>query len=114
MAPLKGWLNPSYELASSNASVQALKNLYAEVIESGDEKVVGFLKGCPGLAAALVTLPSTGSTGPFHVRALLGAGAPLSNADSMFAVAGSKVYQIYVGTVTTSGTAVLLSGGSAF
>lgn len=91
MAPFKGWLNPAYLLASANASCQRLVNLFAEVFESGDEKAVGYLRGCPGL-----TLKNTLPTSP--LRGLLAGGTPLTPTDGsggrLFAVAGSKLYEL--------------------
>ncbi len=111
LLPAKGWLNPSYELASTNASLQRLQNLYCEVIESGDEKVIGFLKGCPGLATALMTLPADGHATVINgvnvsskLRGLFGGGAPLSNADQLFAVCGSKLYEVNAAGSIVGGT----------
>jgi hypothetical protein len=93
---MKGWLAGPYTLASLPASAQKLINLYPEVIESPEgEKVVGYLKHCPGLATALITL----ATSP--LRGLLAGGSPLTPADGtggrMFAVAGSKLYEVFIG-----------------
>jgi hypothetical protein len=94
MAPFKGWLSPSYSLASKNVACQRSVNLFSEVVEVDGEKCVGYLRSCPGLAAALVQL-GTGFTG---VRGLLAGGSPLYPLDGsggrMFAVVGSKLYEI--------------------
>lgn len=73
-------------------------------MEAGDAPEIGVLKGCPGLAAALCTLPTS------PLRGLWAGGAPLSNAGRLFAVAGSKLYEVNSlgqivnpdGSVTTS------------
>lgn len=101
MAPFPGWLGGSYLLASPNAACQRTLNLYPEALEATD-KEVGFFKGTPGLATALLTLP----TAP--IRCLLAGGTPLNPADGsggrMFAVAGSKLYEVYAnGTYTLRG-----------
>lgn len=89
LAPVKSWASGSYTLASLNAACQRTVNLVPEVIEDlNGEPMVSYLRGCPGLAAALLTLPTQ------PVRGLFGGGAPLSNSDQLFAVAGSKLYEI--------------------
>lgn len=101
--PMPGWLSPSYSLNSTNASLQRSLNLYSEVIEVEGEKAVGYLKGRPGLAeAALATLPTS------PLRGLLAGGTPLYPLDGtggrMFAVAGSKLYEVFLnGTYTDRG-----------
>ena len=112
MAPFKGWLNPSYTLASSKASCQRLVNLFAEVIESGDEKAVGYLRGCPGLTK-IATIPSTGSTGTFKFRGLLAGGSPLNPLSGasgrIFAVVGSLLFEL-----DHTGTPINGIGGNAY
>lgn len=94
---MPGWLQGSYTLASVNAACQRLVNLYPEVIESPD-KAVGLLKGCPGLAAALVSLPTDGD-GSSEIRGFAVAGTalnPLSGTGGrLFAVAGNILYEVY-------------------
>jgi hypothetical protein len=99
MSKFPGWLNGSYTLASTPAACQRLQNLYAEVMEVEGEKSVGLLKGCPGLATALLTLPKS------PLRALLAAGTPLyplsGTAGRLFAVAGDSLYEVFAdGTYT--------------
>lgn len=94
---MPGWLQGSYTLASVNAACQRLMNLYPEVIESPD-KAVGLLKGCPGLAAALVTLPADGD-GFSDIRGFAVAGTslnPLSGTGGrLFVVAGKILYEVF-------------------
>ena len=90
--PMPGWLGPSYTLASVNAACQRSLNLYPRELEAGD-KVAGMLAGSPGLSAAILTLP----TAP--LRGLL------AGSNRMFAVAGSKLYEI-----SSTGTIIGLGG----
>jgi Phage stabilisation protein len=112
LAPIKGWLNPSYLLNSYNASCQRLVNLFAEVIESGDEKAVGYLRGAPGLAL-INTLPSTGSTGTFCCRGMIAGGDPLvpinGSGGRLFAVVGSLLFEL-----NSSGVPINGLGGNAY
>jgi hypothetical protein len=102
LSPVQGWLNPSYTLAAYQASAQRTLNLYPEVIESGSEKVVGYLKNAPGLSSPLATLPVA------PLRGLLAGGSPLYDiaGGRMFAVAGANLYEVYQGGGYTNRSAL--------
>ncbi len=110
---MPGWLQGSYTLASLNAACQRLVNLYPEVIEAASEKAVGYLKGCPGLATALLTLPPDGD-GFSDIRGFAVAGTslnPLSGTGGrLFAVAGKDLYEVFADGTYTDRSA--LPGGS--
>jgi hypothetical protein len=93
---LEGFIGPTYQASSLNADAERSMNLYAEAIESvGKNKTV--LRGTPGLSL-WGTLP----TAP--VRGMLAAGGPLSVGPRLFAVGGSKLYEVFVdGTSTLRG-----------
>lgn len=109
---MPGWLQGSYTLASLPAAVQRSLNLMPEVNEIPVEKSVGWMRGTPGLSTLLLTLPTS------PVRGVLAAGTPLypqnGSGGRMFAVAGSKLYEVFASVVTTTGTSVAWVGGSLF
>ncbi len=109
--PIPGFLGPSYILPSPNASCQRTLNLYSQALEATD-KAPGMLVGAPGLAAPTWTLPTT------PLRGLWAGGAPLSSGGRLFAAAGSKLYEVFLGsgtgTVTTVATAVTWVSGATF
>lgn len=112
---MPGWLQGSYTLASLNAACQRSVNLFPEVNEIPVEKSVGYMRGTPGLATALLALPT------YPLRGLFAGGSPLNpltgTGGRMFAVAGSKLYEVFnggAGIVTRAGTVVAWIAGSQF
>lgn len=107
MAVFDAFIGPSYTAQSANVDCENSMNLYAEAIEgggTGKAKIV--LYGTPGLTAYF-TLP----TAP--VRCLW------SNASRLFAVGGSKLYEVFgasAGTVnaTSLSTTVTWASGDRF
>lgn len=91
-----GFIGPSYTLKSVSADAQKSMNLYCENDESGAGKSARQLLGTPGLAT-FCTLATT------PVRGVWAGGAPLSTGGRLFAVGGSKLYE-----VDSGGTATLL------
>lgn len=87
MAKFPGFIGGSYLSSSVNADCQRAINLFPEVLESGSGANVGMLRGTPGLVTKL-TLATT------PVRGVWAGGAPLSGAARLFAVGGSKLYEI--------------------
>jgi hypothetical protein len=91
----QGFVGASYLGPAKKANAQRSINLYPEVDESGTGKTKMQLVGTPGLTSAFCTLPTT------PVRGFLAAGAPLSAAQRLFAVGGSKLYEITSGGSAT-------------
>jgi hypothetical protein len=100
MPPFAGFVGPSYQLPSVQADIQKAQNLYAEALDP-HSKAASALVGCPGTKrfALLPTAPVRG----------LWAGH-----NRLFAAAGSKLYEVHIGTVTTNGTAVVRVSGTEF
>jgi hypothetical protein len=98
MAMIPNFLGGSYPAASVNAALDRTVNLYPEVLETGAAKSLGMLRACPGLATALLTLPTS------PLRGLQSGGAPLTTGGRLFAVAGSILYEVFAdGTHSTLG-----------
>jgi hypothetical protein len=91
-----GFIGPWHATPGYDADSQRAVNLYPEPVESPVAKARNVLRGTPGLDD-FCTLPTT------PVRGLLSAGAPLSGSPRLFAVGGSKLYE-----VDSSGTATEL------
>lgn len=89
-----GFIGPTYQSASLNADAERSVNLYPEMIESGAGKNKMALLGTPGL-----TPFGTLATSP--VRGLWAGGAPLTTGPRLFAVAGSKSYEVSSGGAGT-------------
>ncbi len=104
MAEFEGFIGPSYTSRAVNVDAERSVNLYVETQRAGTGKSGKALLGSPGLTLWL-TLPTT------PVRALyVGQGR-------VFAVAGSKFYEVYkpiASVVSTSGTAVTWVSGMIF
>jgi hypothetical protein len=109
LAPFPGFIGGSYTSWSPYADAQDTMNLFVEQIESKPATVAGgsavpaslALYGTPGLAL-FETLPTS------PVRGLW------ANATRLFAVAGSKLYEVFSSIVNTAGTAVAWVSGSTF
>lgn len=93
-----GFVGPSYQSASLNVDAQRAMNLYPEKVESTPGKFAYY--GTPGLLT-LDTIPTAPGRGG------LSAGAPLSGAGRIFAVYGSKLYEL-----DASGTPINGLGGN--
>lgn len=111
MATFDAFIGESYTSRSLAFDAQRSMNLYLEADESGGGKSPKALLGTPGLAL-FGTLPTSPVRGIWTglIDNLPGETGP----DQCFVVAGSKVYQVFSGTVNTSGTAVTWVSGSTF
>jgi hypothetical protein len=89
-----GFIGGSYTSASVAADAQKCMNLYVETDESGQGKSAAQLLGTPGLAV-FCTLATT------PVRGTWAGGAPLSTGGRLFAVGGSKLYEVFSGGTST-------------
>lgn len=107
MAEFKGFVGQAYAADSLLADAQASVNWFVEGIQSGEgQNSAGYLRETPGIAL-FQTLPTS------PVRGLW------ANATRLFAVAGSKLYELFttaVGTVNAvfGGTAVVWVSGNLF
>jgi len=92
MKRFPGFIGGSYLAASVNAACQRSQNLFPEAIEAdGETKSVGMLRARPGIGAPFITLPTS------PIRGLFAGGAPLTTGGRLFAVAGSKLYEVFSG-----------------
>jgi hypothetical protein len=92
----------SYNAESLNLDAQRSLNLYPSSDRSQAGRNIGALLGTPGISL-LLTLPTS------PVRGLW------PGSERLFVVAGSKLYEVFVGRCSTSGTAVTwVSGYSDF
>jgi hypothetical protein len=85
-----GFIGPTYQAGSLALDAQRSVNLYVENDESGAGKSPAALLGTPGLSV-FTTLPTS------PVRGLLAGGAPLSSGGILWAVAGSRLYDVASG-----------------
>lgn len=82
MPELAGFIGGSYRLESPEVSPERTVNLYVETLEQGPRAGKRRLRNIPGLKL-FKTLPT------FPLRSLW------SNADSMYAIAGNSLYQVF-------------------
>lgn len=83
-----GFIGPAYSLASVRASAQRCVNLFAEVIEAGNEPQRVVYHGTPGLRL-FTTLPASPVRGIWV------------NESRCFAVGGSRLYEVFSSGLTS-------------
>ena len=103
MPALPAFISPAYQARSLNLAADRLINLYPEVVETTKGKHVAAFYGTPGLRRTH-TLPGSGGIRALYATARQG---------RVFALRGSRLFEVFAGGTWVQRGAVTTASGSA-